>query len=91
MLRTGDTGIRIRGVCPGPGISIREGALQKIEAALYFSTVTFPTLGYEDILLDEKWRLMAAFEAANGIILFGLTTAVFVGVVQLLYFSEAPD
>ena len=67
------------------------GVFQKMEAALYFSTVTFTTLGYGDILLDEKWRLMAAFEAANGIIIFGLTTAVVVGVVQLLYFSDAPD
>lgn len=67
------------------------GAFQKVETALYFSTVTFTTLGYGDILLDEKWRLMAAFEAANGIIIFGLTTAVVVGVVQLIYFSDATD
>ena len=32
--------------------------------------------GYGDIVIDQRWRLMAAFEAANGIIIFGLTTAV---------------
>ncbi len=66
------------------------GAFEKIEVALYFSTVSFTTLGYGDILLDEKWRLMGAFEAANGIIIFGLTTAVVVAAFQRLYFSDAP-
>jgi hypothetical protein len=50
--------------------------------------VTFTTLGYGDVLLDERWRLMAAFEAANGIIIFGLTTAVVVAVVQRVYFTK---
>ena len=59
-----------------------------MEAALYFSMVTFTTLGYGDVLLDERWRLMAAFEAANGIIIFGLSTAVVVAVVQRVYFAN---
>jgi hypothetical protein len=37
--------------------------------------VSFTTLGYGDIVLGEGWRLLASFEAANGIILFGWTTA----------------
>jgi hypothetical protein len=73
------------------GIYMLVGAVEKIEAALYFSMVTFTTLGYGDVLLDEKWRLMAAFEAANGIIIFGLTTAVAVAVVQRIYFANTSD
>jgi hypothetical protein len=64
------------------------GALGDLETAMYFSTVTFTTLGYGDILLDANWRLLAAFESANGIIIFGLTTAVVVSAVQLVYFSK---
>jgi len=64
------------------------GALEDLETALYFSTVTFTTLGYGDILLDANWRLLAAFESANGIIIFGLTTAVVVAAVQLVYFPK---
>ncbi len=63
-------------------------ALGDFETALYFSTVTFTTLGYGDILLDANWRLLAAFESANGIIIFGLTTAVVVSAVQLVYFPK---
>jgi voltage-gated potassium channel Kch len=64
------------------------GALQGIEKALYFSTVTFTTLGYGDITLGEQWRLLAAFEAANGIIMFGWTTAIVIATVQRVYFGK---
>jgi len=61
------------------------GAVQGGENSLYFSMVTFTTLGYGDIILPERWRLLASFEAANGIIMFGWTTAVVMAVVQRTY------
>ena len=60
------------------------GAISDLEAALYFSVVTFTTLGYGDITLGPDWRMLAAFEAANGIIMFGWTTALVVAYVQRL-------
>jgi hypothetical protein len=63
-------------------------AIEHFERALYFSTVTFTTLGYGDIVLDPRWQLLAAFEAANGIIMFGWTTAIVVAVVQRVYFGD---
>ena len=63
-------------------------AIQHIEPAFYFSMVTFTTLGYGDIVLDEHWRLLASFEAANGIVMFGWTTASVIAVVQRIYFSK---
>jgi hypothetical protein len=41
------------------------GAIRELEPALYFSTVTFTTLGYGDLTLDSDWRLLAAFQAAR--------------------------
>ena len=64
------------------------GAIDGFEKALYFSTVTFTTLGYGDVLLSEKWRLLGSFEAANGIILFGWSTAVVMAAVQKVYMKE---
>ena len=61
-------------------------AIEGLERSLYFSMVTFTTLGYGDVLLDEHWRLLASFEAANGIIMFGWTTAIIIAVVQRTYF-----
>lgn len=60
------------------------GALSSFEEALYFSIVTFTTLGFGDITLNEQWRLLASFESANGIILFGWSTALVIAFVQRL-------
>jgi hypothetical protein len=63
-------------------------AIHGFEKALYFSMVTYTTLGYGDILLDERWRLLASFEAANGVIMFGWSTAVVMAAVQHIYFKK---
>lgn len=57
-------------------------AVSDFEKALYFSTVTYTTLGYGDIVLDAQWRLLSSFQAANGIIMFGWTTALIVVVIH---------
>jgi hypothetical protein len=59
-----------------------DGELQTFEAALYFSFVTFTTLGYGDITLSEGWRLLSGIQALNGILLVGWTTAYLFAVVQ---------
>lgn len=63
-------------------------AIEGLEKAVYFSMVTFTTLGYGDVLLDERWQLLASFEAANGIIMFGWTTAIIIAVVQRVHFRD---
>jgi voltage-gated potassium channel Kch len=63
------------------------GALKGLEQSLYFSLVTFTTLGYGEIVLDERWRLLASFEAANGIIMFGWSTAIVMAVVHRVYLA----
>ena len=71
------------------------GAISGLEKALYFSTVTFTTLGYGDVVLDESWRILASFEAAAGIIMFGWTTALIVAfishILSQMREAERPD
>jgi len=55
-------------------------ALPDFEAALYFSTSSFTTIGYGDVVLDHKWRLVGAIEGANGLLLFGWSTAFLISV-----------
>ena len=66
-------------------------AIQGFEVALYFSMVTFTTLGYGDIVLSEQWRLLGSFEAVNGIIMFGWTTAIVIAAVQRIYFRKETE
>lgn len=51
------------------------GEFEKFDDALYFSVVTATTLGYGDITVSERWRILASFEAMGGLILFGTSTA----------------
>ena len=39
------------------------------------------TLGYGDIVMDERWRLLGPLEGANGILMFGVSTAVMTAAV----------
>lgn len=63
------------------GFYLLVGALAGFEPALYFSTSSYTTVGYGDVVLGEKWRLLGAIEGANGLILLGWSTAFFVAVV----------
>lgn len=49
-----------------------------LEASVYFSLVAFTTLGFGDILLPIEWRLLGGLAAANGLLMFGLLTAILV-------------
>ena len=64
------------------------GALGSWEPALYFSTTTYVTIGYGDIVLPRSFRLLGAIEGADGIILLGWSTAFFFGVVDRLKLLE---
>jgi len=71
------------------------GAFEKFDAALYFSMVTFTTLGFGDVVAGDRWRLLSSLEAANGILMFGWTTAILIqGVARVsrhLDLLDAPE
>ena len=56
-----------------------------LETAFYFSIVTFTTLGYGDVVLTGHWRALASIQAANGVIIFGWTTALIFYFIQQVY------
>ena len=62
--------------------------LADMETAMYFSMVTFTTLGYGDVVLTGQGRSLATIQAANGVIIFGWTTALIFYFIQKVYKSD---
>lgn len=58
------------------------GEFGEFATALYHSGVNFATLGYGDIVMAERWRLLGPLEAANGILMFGVSTSVMTAAVM---------
>ncbi len=52
-------------------------AVHPLEEALYFSTISYSTVGYNDTHIADNWRLVGAFESILGMILLGWSTAFF--------------
>lgn len=58
------------------------GAIHGLEASLYFSGITFTTVGYGDITLAKCWQLLSVGEAVNGVLMAGWSTALLIFLVQ---------
>jgi voltage-gated potassium channel len=62
-------------------IYLKLETFRNFEQALYFSTVTYASVGYGDLLLPKAWRIFGAIEGAAGIIMLGLSTAYLVSLL----------
>ena len=47
--------------------------------------VSYTTLGYRDIVLEQKYHVLSSVEAADSIIMFGWTTSMVIANLQKLY------
>jgi hypothetical protein len=58
------------------------------EASVYFALVVFTTLGFGDVLLPTEWRLLGGLAAANGLLTFGILTAMLVETLRQTRLSQ---
>jgi hypothetical protein len=65
-------------------VYIHYGALSDWNDAIYFSLVTYTSLGYGDIVLGPGVRIFAAFASVTGLLGFGLSTALLVALLSRL-------
>ena len=56
---------------------------EDFRTAFYHSVVNFTTLGYGDLVMTKERRLLGALEAANGVLMFGLSTSVLFSVLRI--------
>ena len=61
------------------------------DTAYYHSAVNYTSLGYGDIVMNPAWRLLGPLETANGMLLFGVSTAMIFAVIQRLFEARYVD
>ena len=62
-----------------------EHGMPDLPSAVYFSTVTYTTTGYGDLVLPPEWRMVGGVEALTGILMCGWSTGFFFAVVTRLF------
>jgi hypothetical protein len=58
------------------------GALPDARTAMLYSISAMTAYGHANLFLKDRWQLMGALEALNGMLLFGLTTAFLFAMIQ---------
>ena len=66
------------------------GAVPDISAAIYSSAGSYTTSG-SDIVLPPQWKLLGPFEAVDGMLMFGVSTALIFAVVNRLIRARFDD
>jgi len=69
---------------------LKLGEFDSFLTAVYHSAVNFSSLGYGDIVMSERWRLLGALEAGNGVLMFGLSTGTILSVMNRLFVTHNP-
>jgi ion channel len=59
-----------------------------LETSWYFSLGSYSTIGYGDVVLPARWRMLGGIEGITGVLLCGLSTAFFFGVVNEMFASR---
>ncbi|HAT1610869.1 TPA: two pore domain potassium channel family protein [Raoultella planticola] len=58
------------------------GEFSTLLDAVYHSGVNFATLGYGDVVMSARWKLLGPLEAVNGALMIGLSGACMLAVMQ---------
>ena len=67
------------------------GEFSDFGTAYYHSAVNYTTLGYGDVIMTPAWRVLGPLEAANGMLMFGVSTAIIFAVMQRLIQARFAD
>ena len=67
------------------------GEFKSLELAYYHSAVNYTTLGYGDLIMTPSWKLLGPLEAADGALMFGVSTALIFAIAQRLMRAKFGD
>ena len=58
------------------------GLFPDLETSLYFSLGSYTTIGYGDVVLPQRWRMLGGIEGLSGVLLCGLSAAFVFAVIN---------
>ena len=67
------------------------GEFKEFGIAYYFSAVNYTTLGYGDLIMSPSWKLLGPLEAADGMFMFGVSTAIIFAVIVRMVQAQFED
>jgi hypothetical protein len=67
------------------------GEFKSLGLAFYHSAVNYSTLGYGDLIMSSSWKLLGPLEAADGALMFGVSTAMVFTIAQRLMHARFSD
>jgi len=67
------------------------GEFLEFATAFDHSAVDYTTLGYGNVVMSPSWRLLGPLEAANGMPMFGVSTAMLFAVILRLLHARLSD
>jgi len=73
------------------GLFVTCGEFRSFGVAFYHSAVNYTTLGYGDLVMTPSWRFLGPLEAADGALMFGVSTAMIFAVAQRLIVAKFGD
>jgi len=59
------------------------------ESAFYFSTASYTTVGSNDVVLPQMWRILGPVESVVGVLMCGLSASLLFAIVTRLVEREA--
>lgn len=85
IIFAGITGLHVLEACIWAAFYDWHRLFPNAETSLYFSLGSYTTIGYGDVVLPEKWRLLGTLEGITGVLLCGLSTAFIFAVVNAVF------
>jgi hypothetical protein len=61
------------------------GEFTGLAPAFYHSAMNYTSLGYGDVVMSASWKLFGPLEAADGLLMFGVSTAMIFATIQRLF------
>jgi hypothetical protein len=81
----------LSGICLWALLFLLIGEFEAFGTAFYHSSVSYTTLGYGELPMSPAWKTLGPIEATDGLLMFGVSTALIFAVVRRLILIRFPE